>query len=58
MQFIHSFIHSGYFNSASSSPLLRRGTPTYSIYTASESTRRSATGNNKSRTCPRSLRGS
>src|SRR6218665_479605 len=25
--FIHSFIHSGYFNSASSSPLLLRGAP-------------------------------
>ena len=27
----HSFIHSGYFYSASSSPLLLRGSPNYSI---------------------------
>ena len=29
----HSFIHSGYFNSASSSPPLLRGAPNYSIDT-------------------------
>ena len=33
---IHSFIHSGYFYSASSSPLLLRGAPNYSIDTVSE----------------------
>src|SRR6218665_2883997 len=37
----HSFIHSGYFYSTSSSPLLLRGTPNYSIDTVSELTRRS-----------------
>src|SRR6218665_948092 len=36
---IHSFVHSGYFYSASSSPLLLRGAPDYSI------TQRSTTGN-------------
>ena len=39
------FIHSGYFYSASSSALLLRGTPDYSIDTASELTRRSTIGN-------------
>jgi len=34
----HSFIHSGYFYSASSSPLLFRGTPHYSTDTVLEST--------------------
>jgi len=53
----HSFIHSGYFYSASSSPLLLRGAPDYSIDTVSKLTRRSATGNCKWRTCPRSLHG-
>src|SRR6218665_2334528 len=33
---ISSFIHSGYINSASSSPLLLRGAPHYSIDTVSE----------------------
>ena len=42
---MHSFIHSGYFYSASSSPLLLRGTPDNSIDTVSELTRQSATGN-------------
>jgi len=37
---IHSFIHSRYFYSASSSPLLLRGTPDYIIDTVSELTRR------------------
>ena len=37
------FIHSGYFYGASSSPLLLRGDPDYSIDTVSELTRRSAT---------------
>ena len=34
--FIHSFIHSSHFYSASSSPLLLRGAPYYSTDTASE----------------------
>src|SRR6218665_2044590 len=38
----HSFVHSGYFYSASSSPLLLRDAPDYSIDTVSELTRRSA----------------
>jgi len=42
---IYSFIHSGYFYSASSSPLLLKGAPDYSIDTVSELTRQSATGN-------------
>jgi len=42
---IHSFIHTGYFYSTSSSPLLLRGAYDYSIDTVSELTRRSATGN-------------
>ena len=33
---IHSFIHSGHFYSAPSSPLLLRGTPDYSTATVSE----------------------
>src|SRR6218665_982211 len=37
--------HFGYFYSTSSSPLLLRGAPDYSIDTVSELTRRSATGN-------------
>ena len=52
-----SFIHSGYFYSTSSSPLLLRGTPNYSIYIVLELTCRTATGNYEWRTCPRSLRG-
>ena len=53
----NSLIHSRYFHSASSSPLLLRGAPYYSTDTASEITRRSATGNCEWRTCPRSLHG-
>src|SRR6218665_1456816 len=34
--FIHSFIHSGHFYSASSSPLLLRGAPDHSTDTVSE----------------------
>src|SRR6218665_2591601 len=41
------FIHSGYFHSASSRPLLLRGAPDYSVGAVSELTRRSATGNCK-----------
>ena len=41
----YSFIHSKYFYSASSSPLLLRGATDYSIDSISELTRRSATGN-------------
>ena len=52
-----SFIHSGYFYSASSCALLLRGAPDYSIDTVSELTRRSATCNYEWRTCPKSLRG-
>src|SRR6218665_2319335 len=52
---LHSLIHSGYFYSASSSPLLLRDAPDCSIDTVSELTRRSATGNCERRTCPRSL---
>src|SRR6218665_651415 len=37
------FIHSGYFYSASSNPLLLRGAPDYSIVTVSELKHRSAT---------------
>jgi len=40
----HSIIHSRYLYRASSSPLLLRGAPDYSIDTVSELTRRSATG--------------
>ena len=54
---IHSFIHSIYLYSASSSPLLLRGTPDYSFDTVLELIRRSATGNCEWRTCPRYLRG-
>jgi len=54
---IHSFIHSLYFYSASSCPLLIKGAPDYSIYTVLELRCRSATGNCEWRTCPRSLRG-
>ena len=43
-----SFIHSGYFYSASSSSLLLRGAPDYSIDTVSELTRRCDTGNYES----------
>src|SRR6218665_621425 len=52
----YSLIHSKYFYSASSSPLLLRGFPDYSIDTLSELTCRSITGNGERRTCPRSLR--
>src|SRR6218665_1896543 len=41
----HSFIHSGYFYGTSSSPLLLRVAPDYSIDTVSELTCRSATDN-------------
>jgi len=41
----YSYIHSRYFYSTSSSPLLLRGASDYSTYTASELTCRSATGN-------------
>jgi len=51
------FIHSGYFYSASSRPLLLRGAPDYSINTVLELTRRSAISNCEWRTCPRSLHG-
>ena len=54
---VHSFIHSEYFYSASSSPLLLRGAPDYSIDTVSELTCRSATGNCKWSTYPRSFCG-
>ena len=53
-----SFIHSGYFYSTSSSPLLLRGALDYSIDTVPELTRQSATGNCEWRTYPMSLRGS
>ena len=55
--FIHSFIHSGYFYSTSSSPLLLRGAHKYSNGTVSELTRRSATDNCGCRTFPRYLHG-
>ena len=35
-EYIHSFIHSGHFYSAPSSPLLLRGAPDYSTDTVSE----------------------
>ena len=41
----NSFIHSGYFYSASSSPLPFRGAPDYNIATVSDLTPRNATGN-------------
>jgi len=44
-RYTYSFIHSRYFYSASSSSLLLRGTPDYSIDTVPELTRWSATGN-------------
>src|SRR6218665_222247 len=43
--YVHSLIHSGYLYSASSSPILLRGAPDYSIDTVSELIRRSARGN-------------
>ena len=52
----HSFIHSGYFYSTSSSPLLLRGAGDYSIDTVSRFTWRSATGNYEWMIFPRSLR--
>jgi len=52
-----TFIYSGYFYSASSSLLLLRGAPNYSVDTVSELTGQSATSNCEWRTCPRSLRG-
>jgi len=55
---LHSFVHSRYFYSASSSPLILRVTPDYSIDTVSELTHRSSTGNCERRTCQRWLRGS
>jgi len=42
---VFDFNHSGYFYSASSNPLLLRGSPAYSIDTVSELTRQSAAGN-------------
>jgi len=54
---IHSFNHSRYFYSASSSALLLRGTPDYSINTVSELTCWNATGNFEWRKCPRCLHG-
>jgi len=54
---IHSFTHLGYFYSASSSPLLLRGAPDYSIDAESELTWQSATRNCEGGTCPRSLCG-
>src|SRR6218665_1849687 len=53
----NSFILSGYFYSASSSPvgLLLGGVPDYSFDTVSEVTHRSAKGNCECRSCPRSL---
>jgi len=50
---IHSFIYSGHFYSASSSPigLLLRGALDYSIDTVLELTRRNVTGNYEWRTC-------
>jgi len=54
--FIH-LLQLYFYSASSSSPLLLRGTPDYSIDTVSELTCRSATGNYEWRTCPRSLRG-
>jgi len=51
----HSFIHSGYFYSASFNPLLLRGAPDCSIDTVSELTRRNATCIYEWRACPRSF---
>src|SRR6218665_2527048 len=50
---IHSFTHSGYFYSTSSTPLLLRGPSDYSFDTVPELTRRSATGSCEWN-CPRS----
>ena len=55
--FIHSFIYSRYFYSTSSSPLLLRGAPDYSINIVSELTCWRTTGNCEWWTCPSSLRG-
>ena len=52
-----SFIRSGYFYSASSSPLLFSGTPDYIIDTVLELIHWNVTGICEWRTCPRSLRG-
>src|SRR6218665_2027110 len=54
---IHSFIHSGYFFSASLNPLLgySEALSNTAIDTVSKFTRRSATCNCKWRTCPRSM---
>src|SRR6218665_1118567 len=46
----HIFIHFGYFYNASSSPILLRDAPDYSIATVSELTRRSTTGKCELRT--------
>jgi len=46
-----SFVHYGYFCSTSSSPLLLRGVPDYSIDIVSELACRSATCNCDRRTC-------
>ena len=55
--YIH-FVHSGYFYSASSSPLPLRGAPnTGRKLCRIRVSRRSATGNCEWKTCPRSLRG-
>jgi len=54
---MRNIIHSRYFYGTSSSPLLLRGAPDYSLGAVSELTCRSATGNYEWRTCPRSLRG-
>jgi len=51
---INSFIHSGYFYSASSSSLLHRGAPDYSIVGVNTPQRY---GNCEWRACSRSLRG-
>jgi len=51
------FIHSGYFYSASSSPLLLRGTLDYRSDTVLELACRSTIGNCEWRTCPLSLHG-
>jgi len=51
----NSFITSRHFCSTSSSPLLLRDAPDYSIDTVSELTHRSGTGNCEWRTCPRSI---
>jgi len=54
----NSFIHSGYFYSASSCPRLLRGAPDYNSDTETEITRQSTTaGNSEWRKCPWTLRG-